>query len=63
MAGTIRFYEEGLAVNGQGLAVIESEPLVTGQRVVAWLEQRPAFYGPLDEGQGPMGGCSGGPIS
>jgi len=59
----IRFYEEGLAVNGQGLLVIESVPCVRGLRVVEWVEQRSAFYGPLQEGQGPMGGCSGGPIS
>jgi len=37
------FCEEGPAVNGQAVLVIESGARVTGRRVAEWMEQRSSF--------------------
>src|SRR5664279_1467748 len=56
-------YEEGPHRQGHDSLVVTSAlTSVTVRRIVDGIEQRPSLYGLLREGQGHVGGCSGGPI-
>jgi len=56
-------YEEGPHCQGHdSLVVTSSLTSVTVRRIVGGIEQRSSLYGLLREGQGHVGGCSGGPI-
>src|ERR1019366_717511 len=56
-------YEEGPHRQGHDSLVVTSAlTSVTVRRIVDGIEQRSSLYGLLREGQGHVGGCSGGPI-
>src|SRR5664280_3470915 len=60
---TTLLYEEGPHCQGHdSLVVTSSLTSVTVRRIVDGIEQRSSLYGLLREGQGHVGGCSGGPI-
>src|SRR5665647_639018 len=63
LGGTMLLYEEGPHCQGHdSLVVTSSLTSVTVRRIVDGIEQRSSLYGLLREGQGHVGGCSGGPI-
>src|SRR5450759_3867347 len=60
---TTLLYEEGPHCQWHdSLVVTSSLTSVTVRRIVGGIEQRSSLYGLLREGQGHVGGCSGGPI-
>ena len=60
---TTLLYEEGPYCQGHDSLVVTSTlTSVTVRRIVDGIEQRSSLYGLLREGQGHVGGCSGGPI-
>ena len=61
-ATTIKLYEKGPAVKLGTLQLISVQAGLRARKVDRQIEQRSSLYGLLDEGQGQMGGCSGGPI-
>jgi hypothetical protein len=62
VGATIPLYERGPAVKLGNPFVTSAEAGLTDPRIVDGIEQRSFLYGLLREGQGWMGGCSGGPI-
>jgi len=59
---SILLYERGPAVKLGTSHLISTQVGLTDPGIVDGIEQRSSLYGLLVEGQGCMGGCSGGPI-
>ena len=59
---TTQLYEKGPAVKLGTLQLISVQAGLRARKVDRQIEQRSSLYGLLDEGQGQVGGCAGGPI-